>query len=493
MLHSDGTEQEPTDSRTREVTRGLPYLPVAVSAAIALLIAVARGPIGDIDLYWHLLIGQEILDGTSVTSAGRGWSLAPVPDTWVSTQWLAEVAFARLYALHGLAAFPVYRTATTVVIMAMLALVTLYRRPARAGVWPFFLALVPLVITAQERSQQVTFILAPLVGWWGDRLWRQGRLPRSWVVLPLVVVWSNIHGGWVVIPLMFTVAGLARLIDYGPKDRIWWQAWLLAAGSLVTACMSPSGLGNVSAFVRFAGSGSHIAEWAHANPWSVEGAPLALMMIIIVVAWARSARRPSAGELVLVFALVVFGFEYWRNLTPAGLLLAPIMVGILARLMDLPDPLPRGLRQPWGRASLGLAAVGATCALALSVVQAPVVDASIPQRLLADLHATTAPQRVLTTYNLAGPVLWFAGPPPHVRVTIDGRADKYGADYIDRYMNALAGKPDWNDLVDKLAPTAALLSQDEPLGTLLVDERHWVVVGHEGGYQLLHAPDAPGW
>ena len=27
------------------------------------------------------------------------------------------------------------------------------------------------------------------------RLWRDGRLPRWWVVLPLVVVWANVHGG----------------------------------------------------------------------------------------------------------------------------------------------------------------------------------------------------------------------------------------------------------------------------------------------------------
>jgi hypothetical protein len=485
------TAEPATEDGAAAPARELPWLPVAAVTFCIIAISTGRGVIRDVDLYWHLLIGQEILSGTPVAEAGRGWSFAPVPDTWVSTQWLAEVLFAKLEALGGLAAFPVYRTVTTLVAMGVLALVTLYRRPARAGTWMFCLAVVPLYFSAQERSQQLTFMLAPLVGWWAERLWRDGRLPRWWVLLPLVVVWSNFHGGWVVVTIALGVAGLARLIDHGVRDRAWWQAWLLAAGTLVAACISPSGVGNVLAFIRFSGAGDRIGEWGRAYPWSPEAAPLALVLVIVVIVWART--RPTAGEMVLVLTLVVFGFAYWRNVTPACLMLAPIATGIVARRMGLDDPRPRGQRQPFARMSLGIAAVGAVLALALAATQTPVVDAQIPQQLLGDLKAASAPQRVLATYNLSGSVLWFAGPPPHVTVGVDGRADRYGAAYIDRYMNAVAGQHDWQSLVDELRPTAALLSQDEALSTLLVDERHWVVVGHEGEYVLLRAPDAPGW
>ena len=84
-----------------------------------------------------LLVGQEILHGTPVAEAGRGWSFAPVPDTWVSTQWLSEVLFARLNDVGGLAAFPVFRTVTAGLSRLVLAGVTLGRRPVRAGVWAF--------------------------------------------------------------------------------------------------------------------------------------------------------------------------------------------------------------------------------------------------------------------------------------------------------------------------------------------------------------------
>ena len=492
-MTSPTTTAEQTSPDAPAPERPLPWLPVAAVTSCIIAISIGRGVIRDVDLYWHLLVGQDILAGTPVTEAGRGWSFAPLPDTWVSTQWLAEVLFAKLDAVAGLAAFPVYRTVTTLLAMAVLALVTLYRRPARAGTWAFCLAVVPLFFTAQERSQQLTFVLAPLVGWWAERLWREGRLPRWWVVLPLVVVWSNFHGGWIILTVALGIAGLARLVDHGRHDRVWWQAWLLAAGTVAAACISPSGIGNVLAFVRFSGAGDRIGEWGRAYPWSGEAAPLALLLLIVVAVWARGQRRPTAGEVVLVLTLVVFGFSYWRNVTPACFMLAPIITGLLARSMGLPDPLPRGERQPFARLSMGIAAVGAALALTFSILQTPVVDTAIPLTLIDDIHRASAPQRVLATYNLSGPVLWFGGPPPHVTVGIDGRADRNGGAYIDRYMNALAGQSGWKNLVDELKPTSALLQNDEALSELLVAEKGWVVVAREGEYVLLHAPGAPGW
>ena len=478
------------DTRARE--RPVPFLLLAAVLLLLVPLRAAVSPIRDVDLYWHLLVGQDILSGTGIAGAGRGWSFAPVPDTWVSTQWLAEILFARLEQWGGLKALLVYRVVMVVGALVVLAAVTLVRRPARASVWVFAIGALALSLTAQERSQQLTFLLAPLVGWWMERLWREGRLPRWWVALPLVVVWANVHGGWVILPLGLTLAALARLVDHGVRDRAVWGSVLLAAGTLLSACVSPSGLDNVLAAPRFAAAAGRVLEWGAVALRDWSALPLVLLLPLVVVAWARGRARPSRGELVLVLLMLAFAFTAWRNLTPAVLMLAPVVVGILARALGEPDPTVEP--QPLGRLVLLAGAVGAAVSLGvLALLPQPVVSESVPRELIARIAASSSPQRVLDTYDLSGALLWFGGHPPHVLVAVDGRADRYGADYIASYFTTLAAAPGWESLIDELKPTAALLRTDEALSGVLVAQRGWVEVAREGPYVLLHAPGAPGW
>ncbi len=487
-----------TDSATdapRAADRPVPYLLLAAVVLVAVPIRAAYGPIRDIDLYWHLLVGQDILSGTPVAEAARGWSFAPVPETWVSTQWLAEVLFARIEAWGGLEAMVWYRTLSTIAAVLVLAAVTIWRRPVRAGVWVFALAGLSLAITAEDRSQQLTFLLAPLVGWWAERLWRDGRLPRWWLVLPLVVVWANFHGGWVILPIALGLAALARLVDAGWRDPGVRRALLLAAGTMLAACVSPSGLDNALAARRFNASTMLIIEWQPVNLRDWTAVPLIGMLLILAIAWARGRARPSRGELVLVLGLLTFSVLAWRNLTPALLMLAPILTGTLARALGEPDPTPPGSQRPrLLRTSLAVTALGLVGALVMAAAQNPVIDPGMPRTLIADIAAAGAPQRVLNTYNVAGPLLWFGGHPPHVTVGIDGRSDRYGSDYSDRYENGLIqARPGWESLFDQLEPTCALVGSWEAIGPVLVKQRGWVEVGREGGFVLLRAPDAPGW
>jgi hypothetical protein len=98
-----------------------PYAIVSAIAAAAVLWWVATQPVLDFDLPWHILVGREIMSGVWPGQAARGWSFADVPDTWVSTQWIAEVVFAWLRDTFGWSALLWYRYLTTIAIMAIAA------------------------------------------------------------------------------------------------------------------------------------------------------------------------------------------------------------------------------------------------------------------------------------------------------------------------------------------------------------------------------------
>jgi hypothetical protein len=496
------TTPTPDAVRSTAATPTLYVVIVALSAGGALL-AAAIGPIRDLDIYWHVLLGRELRAGVPVASAGQGWTFAPVSDTWRSTQWLGERAAAWLDAAWGLGAFPVYRVVLVAAALGMLAAVTLRRRPLRAAAWPFLAGAVMLAGTAQERTQQVTFVLAPLVGWWALRVVRDAQAPRWWVLLPVVTVWAAVHGGWVLVPVTLGLAAASRWLDHGWRDPVARHVAVLAVASVAAACVSPSGVDNVLGVLRISRAAAQIAEWGRVTPWDLSALPLVALTLGLVIAWASGLVRPTRGELVLTLTLVGFGFAAWRNLAPAVLVLAPIATAILARACGDADPTTPDATTPdadvartarsvrW--MAWALVSVCALAALSLAVRPASVVDPALPQRLVAEIAATTADQRVLNDYDVAGITL-LQGGPPHVRVGIDGRSDLYGADYIHAYQSEMiAGVPGWQEQVARLDPTCALLLRSEPLSELLVAARQWTVVDTEGAYVLLRSPGAPGW
>jgi hypothetical protein len=467
----------------------VPYAVLAATATALALLRAAAGPIRDVDYYWHLIVGQEILAGTPVAEAGRGWSFAPVADTWVSTQWLAEVVLAALEDLGGTSTALLYRVLTTAVALATLAWATLRRRPMRVAAWVYTLAAVQLALFVQERSQQFTYAMAPIVGLWAVRAWREGRLPRWWVALPLVWVWAQYHGGWVLAPAVLGLAALARLVDQRSWDRVVGGLLGLAAGSALVALVSPAGIGTLTATLRFSEATGTINEWERTEPWNLASLPLLVLFLLVVVAWARGRSRPTTGELILVLALVAFAFAANRNLPTAALVLAPVVVGILARAVGEPDPVPEGTVVPLLRPAWAF--VGAVAVVSVLVAATtPAVDTErVPDRLLARI-AEDGGGRVLNSYNVSGALLWFAGPPPAVTVGVDGRADRYGGAYLERYSEMEAGEPGWDVLVDELDPELALLRTTRPLAELLVLRRGWVEIDRQGEYVLLRAPDS---
>jgi hypothetical protein len=497
MSESAAATTAPAGARAPESTarpgRQAPWALLAAVAAAAACVAAGHGAIRDIDLYWHLIVGDELRAGVAVTSAGRGWSIAPgVPDTWVSSQWLAELLLSWLQSAGGFPALAWYRVATTTLALGVLALVTLRHRPVRASVVPFAIAAIALASTAQERSQQLTYILAPLLGWWAERLLRHGRAPRWWLVLPLTVVWANFHGGWILLPMVLALAAVARIAHHGPRDTASWRALLLALGCGLAAMISPLGPANALTALAFSrAASSQIVEWEHVQLFADQGWQLGLALLVAVVCWARGRARPGVDEIVLVLGLITFGFLAYRNIPPTLLVLAPLLAGVMTRALPVEDPRSRPTLV---RTSYALAGTGVALGLLLPFLPGQDLHGGRPVAVYERIAAHSGQLRAVNSYNLSGPLLWFGGGPTHVQVAIDGRSDRYGAAYIDSYQDTLiAARPGWQAQFDRLDPNVAVLYDNEPLVSALENEKQWRQVDEENGVVVLVPPDATGW
>ena len=336
---------------------------------------------------------------------------------------------------------------------------------------------------SQERPQQFTFIGAAALSAVLVPALEAGRVPTWWVVLPLTVLWANLHGGWILMPLTLGLVSLGRFVDRGVRDRPGIRLFALAVLTLAAGSFTPSGATGVLAFLRFAGATDHLIEWQQTVPFSVPGSFTILMLMVFIIGWVRPARVPWSEALV-VLVLLVFSWSAWRNLTPGLVLLAPLAAQRLTHAFpDLARRDEPGWAAPLG---IGLAVISLLVGVGSVMGQQHLPIDEKPIGLASRIAEMPSGQRVLNDYNVAGIVLYFGG--DSTKVAIDGRADRYDPEFVTAYLDMEDLRGDWEQLLSSLNPTSALLEKDSALAHVLQEERGWTTIGEDTSHVLLAAP-----
>lgn len=468
---------------------------VLVATAIGILVvATTAGSLRDLDVFWHVRLGSELLDGVSIYDAGRDWSFAPVEYSWVSTQWIVEIIFSWLNSAAGFNGLVGFRVATTALALVSVLFVLLRDRENRT--WAILTAYVAsaftLFVFAQDRPQQISFILLPIVGWWWLRLIRDARTPSWWIVLLLCAAWANSHGLWIMIPVALALGIAGRFLDHGWSDGPARKTLWVFLAALVGGSLTPIGPLNLLAPLRFAGTTRHIVEWDPTSFISLVSVGLTFALILLAIAWARGRSRPARSEVLFVVAIAIFGAMAARNIAPAVLLLGPLLAWRLSIAFVGPRPREKSVvLTQFARPATGFLLIfGMVIGIVAVAASDPIPPDSRPVRLVEQIAAREQPSRVLNGYNVSGLVLWFARPEvsrEEVQVGIDGRADRYGAAYIDEYLAMERAQQGWDETIARLNPNIALLPRSDAVVELLMD-RGWTETGNEADYVLLLPP-----
>lgn len=456
---------------------------VTIAAAIAVI-----DPVYDVnDLFWHLLIGDEIRAGVPWNQLGATFSFGLENRNWRTGAWGSEALLSWLYDTGGwLTVIYVVRLGTIAGVCLVLWRFVLLRFPARASALPYFLAMVALALTVQERPQSISFIFLTMSGVWWYQATVEARTP-SWLLVGIVcAVWANLHGLWVLLPAVLLLALLGRLLDHGVGDsqRLRLGAAFLAAviGGLVTP-LGVSGL--LLAFEIRNSASAVIAEW---QVTQLYGSPGFLLLIAAGLSIFLVGRlRAPRSQVLYVVTISFFGLMAVRNVAPAILLLVPISTALISQALGSHAQPVVGAREAsrlkiaaWGLVAAGLATVPVTM-----LVRDQGVPRDLPIALVQELAAEPERVRLFNDYNLSGIALFYGG--PQVQVAVDGRADYYGGAYLDRYQDAVLYGRDLDELVDELAPTHALLQTNSAASTIL-QERGWDEVASTADHVLLDAP-----
>ena len=254
---------------------------------------------------------------------------AAVSTGWHNVPVLGELVFSGLERGLGDEGLVLAQAAAVAVALAVVA----RGMAAEAAV---VLPLVPIAALDAflvVRGQLFSLALFPLLVL---LLRREAAAPsrRIWLLVPLVALWANLHGG---VLLGVAVAACYLLLDRLLHDRWTTLAVLLAAVAALLA--TPAGLETVVYYRHVFGNAwavSHQGLWA--QPSLRRPSDLAFLGCVLPLAFLAARTRPRPWELPAGAGLALAAATAARNEVWLVLFVAPVAV---RRFRELPPPSPR--------------------------------------------------------------------------------------------------------------------------------------------------------
>jgi hypothetical protein len=278
----------------------------------------------------------------------------------------------------------------------------------------------------------------------------------SWWLLPVMCLWANLHGGFIIGLALVAPLGLEAMLA-APAAR-WsvfrqWARFFLAG--VIAALLTPHGLTGLLFPFRLTAIPelSMVGEWQPTDFRHLQPMEFAALVALYVGA-TRRVRVPWP-RLLVIAGLFAMAVQHTRHQMLIGMILPLLVAEPLGRAIT-GDAAKTTLARWWHPAGAALAL--ALLALRLAVPIARVDGPSAPITALAHVPAALRDQPVLNDYGFGG-YLTFA----HVRPFIDGRAELYGGAFLRQY--AALTRPDRAVLRQVLQAYAirwTILAADDP-------------------------------
>ena len=479
----------------------------------------AAGMLGDGDTGWHIRTGEWILANRRIPNQDI-FSYTKAGQPWFAWEWLWDLSFGWLHQHAGMAA---------VILTSMLVLcctsALLFRVVRRECGNPLLAISIMFLVTGASaihwlaRPHLFTLLFAVIFYSLLERV-NQGHTRLLWWLPALMLVWTNLHGGFFVgLILVGAYAGgeLLRALFEARMDaaRRAIPYLFAAAGCLLASLVNPYSYhlhAHIFEYLTDRYQYKNIVEFQSFNfhhPVTVFFEPMLLVGLAAAV-W-NLARRDY------IHALLVAG---WAHLALVAVRNTPIFrmvasVPVAAMLQKMIEDLPASNLAKWLRLAassvarftaefgatdsiprLHLASAGAACLL-VALFYAP----NAPAMCRAQYDATRYPAKAVEFLQKANPgdtlftddtwggYLIYRLYPAN-KVFIDGRSDFYGSNFNEKYLDVMKVHYGWEKNLDQYHVNEILLPVETPLAATLKQSPRWRAIYDDGVAIVFRVADA---
>lgn len=482
----------------------LRYAPAFVLLAIAIADA-AR--VADPDLWGHIAFGRLFLHAGPATH--DPFSYAVPGRAWAVHEWLAELTMARTYEAGGVLGLKLWKFACTALTIVMLATAA-----AETGAGPLLqaavlitasVALMPLM---QFRPQLYTYtFLAALMALLARENYRR-RAPL-WLAVPLLALWVNLHGGFVIgLAVLALYTAVATIEDLVGRRGLGRGTGLFAVtvASAVATLANPYGAhawSHVLGAVNDPLTRKAMVDWQPMMVFFADSHGLhsgiiffALVPAILIVLAIAFLVTPRGGDLPLIAVAALMGaaaIDVVRNM-PLAVIAAVAPLARHLRLLALeirpttisastaaPAEVPRASAAAPGHFNRAGQILIGVAALVLMLGKGGLLSARLPAAMNYPVGAVA----FMRSHQLSGNVLarfeWgqyaIYHLAPSSRIFVDGRLDLvYPPQVIDQYVDFFAGTPGGARLIDRYPHDYVLMPTGYPAYKTMLARTDWRLI-----------------
>jgi hypothetical protein len=457
----------------------------------------------DGDLGRHLAVGERILETVNVPGVDE-FSHTMRGEPFIPHEWLAEIMFALAYRAGEFRGVALLTALCIALTFGGLMTVML-----RKGIGPLVagllcgLGMMASMIHWAARPHIFSFIFVLCVITQLENLRRKERT-HVWIVIPLTLLWANVHGAFIIgFVLMgtylladlisaFIVPGEARRGHLARAGHL----VIVLAGSILASAINPSGFRLVANSVDYLDQSYLLSLTSEYNSPDFHH-PLFLPFLVLLLLTALVAVRRHIAPTLLLLSWMAFSLHSFRNIPLFVIICLPFIAeGVedyVSTLTSRVSPVFKRMRAAVHELDADLRTYAALQRLPLPAILVVLLSAALllggrsialdgsdygfrsdefPVEALQQLGPTLPGERVFNKLHWGGYILYAASPP--IDVFIDGQTDFYGSQLTREYMRVISAEPGWADVLERYAVDWILVSVEDPIARQLISETGWL-------------------
>ena len=478
-----------------------------------------RSLLGDGDTGWHIRTGQWILANHKVPTQDM-FSFTMPGQPWFAWEWLWDVGADVIFGRFGLGGVVLVSFFIICLTFALLyRLIVRRSQNVLVAIGLTVLSAAGSTVHWLARPHLFTMLFTVIYLSILQRV-QEGRRKLLWWLPLLAVLWTNLHGGFLFGIIILGLMGAGELAGavLGATSEERWKAVRASIPYLVTAvgCLAASLINpytyhlhqHIWEYARDSKQTNLIVEFQGAN-FQKPGAEFFEMMLTLgfgAAIWYLVRRRYSEALLLIAWAHVAL--LVIRNIPIFMIVAAPLTA---TAVVDWLGSLSRAPIAGWIRKAADLVKasseeiapidrlwrVHAIPAVVLALFGLAMISPAAGLTLKPEYDRQTYPAGALAvlqdpklrifTNDEWGDFLVYKRWPDGGKVFWDGRSDFYGGDNVEKWLDVLNVKWDWQETLDHYGIDVILMPPGAPLATTIKASSRWRIV-YDDGVAIVFKP-----